>query len=79
MSEYLVNEIRRITFDSIEDENELTQEHRSWLLNTLKSLTASFHIRKFLETHTNKEEIYDANFSLYAEAVDYIFENFIKT
>ena len=78
MSEELLCKIRRVIFDSIEDENELTQDHRIWLLNTLESLSVTLYIRKSLEDVTNEYEINEVTHVNFSNIIDYVFENFIK-
>ena len=78
MSEELICKLRRVIFDSIEDENNLTQEHRIWLLNTLESLSVTIYIRESLEENPNEYEQDEVTYMNYANVIDHVFENFIK-
>ena len=77
MSDRLVCEIRRIIFDSIEDANNLTQEHRIWLLDILETLTTTFYIRKSI-ANLNLEELDEYNNIYFMQVVEYVFEQYIK-
>ena len=74
----MIRRIRRVIFDSIEDENDLTQDHRIWLLHTLETLSVTMYIRKSLEEISNEYEINEVTHLGFSNIVDYVFENFIK-
>ena len=78
MSEEFICKIRQVIFDAIEDENELTQEHRIWLLNTLESLAITMYIRKSIEARSNENELSEVTCVNFANIIDYVFENYIK-
>ena len=73
-----MSKIKRVIFDAIEDENELTQDHRIWLLNMLESLSVSIYIRKSLEDNPNEYELNEVTHVNFSNIIDYVFENFIK-
>ena len=78
MSEWMLNKIRRDIFDSIEDANSLSQEHRIWLLRTLENITTTLYIREYLGRVTFKDEQSETNQYEYENIIEYVFDNFIK-
>ena len=78
MSEWMLNKIRRDIFDSIEDANNLSQEHRIWLLRTLENITTTLYIREYLGRVTFKDEQSETNQYEYENIIEYVFDNFIK-
>ena len=78
MSDLMLNKIRRDIFDQIEDDNELSQEHRRWLLKIIESNTATLYIREYLGRKNETVEQSGVNRNNNESIVEYVFENFIK-
>ena len=78
MSDLMLNKIRRDIFDQIEDDNELSQEHRIWLLKIIESNTTTLYIREYLGRKNEIDEQSQVNQNKYGNIVEYVFENFIK-
>ena len=70
MSEWMLNKIRRDIFDSIEDANNLSQEHRIWLLRTLENITTTLYIREYLGRVTFKDEQSETNQYEYENSIE---------
>ena len=78
MSELMLNKIRRDIFDQIEDNNDLSQEHRIWLLDIIESNTATMYIRECLRRNNELDEHSEVSQNNCENIVEYVFENFIK-
>ena len=78
ISEYYINEIRRVIFDSIEDANNLSQEHRIWLLDTLESVTTTLFIRESLPDGNVVEELCEMRGRRFNRIVEKVFKTYIE-
>ena len=78
MSELMLNKIRRDVFDSIEDANNLSQEHRVWLLRTLENISTTIFIREYLGRMPVVDEHSELNQHDFENIVNHVFDNYIK-
>ena len=74
----MLNKIRRDIFDQIEDDNDLSQDHRIWLLEIIESNTTTLYIREYLGRHNDYDEHSEVSQFNCGNIVEYIFENYIK-